>query len=222
MSQSPYYKHTNTDTGASSHYLRSCDPHTTTGHTKPSITVGLPNSAMLQSTMAACQLSLPQLPITAREAHILPGLAHSSLLSIGKLCDAGCEATFDDQQVVITKNNTSLLRGQRDHSTGLWRIPLTNNTESPNASNRQTMECNNIISIPPHNIHNKPDSNIERTTVCYNAYQHHKIPELIQYLHAAAFSPVPAIHLDCRNTTRIFPILAGPYCCGSSKTFTGI
>jgi hypothetical protein len=54
------------------------------------------------------------------------------------------------------------------------------------------MGCNNIISIPPHNIHNKPDSNIERTPVCYNAYQHHKIPELIQYLHAAAFSPVPS------------------------------
>jgi hypothetical protein len=54
------------------------------------------------------------------------------------------------------------------------------------------MECNNTINIPPHNIHNNPDSNIERSTVCYNAYQHHKIPELIQYLHAAAFSPVPS------------------------------
>ena len=84
---------------------------------------------MQQSTTAACQLSLPQLPITAREAHILPGLAHSSLLSIGKLCNAGCEAKFDDQEVVITKNNTSLLRGQRDRCTGLWRIPLTNNAD---------------------------------------------------------------------------------------------
>jgi hypothetical protein len=195
MSQSPSYKHTNTgiaDTGVSSHYLRSSDSHTITGNTKPTITVGIPNGNMLQSTMAACQLSLPQLLITAREAHILPGLAHSSLLSIGKLCNAGCEAKFDDQQVVITKNNISLLRGERDRCTGLWRIPLTNNAESPKASNRQTKECNNTINISPHNIHNNPDANIEHSTVCYNAYQHHKIPELIQYLQAVAFSPVPS------------------------------
>jgi hypothetical protein len=147
---------------------------------------------MLQSTTAACQLSLPQLPITAREAHILPGLAHSSLVSIGKLCDAGCEAKFDNQEVVITKNNINLLRGQRDRCTGLWRIPLTNNEESTITSNRPTMECNNATNIPPNKMHSKPDATIGHNTVCYNAYQHHRIPELIQYLHTAAFSPVPS------------------------------
>jgi hypothetical protein len=147
---------------------------------------------MLQSTPAACQLSLPQLPITAREAHILPGLTHSSLISFGKLCDAGCEAKFDNQKVVITKNNINLLRGQRDRCTGLWRIPLTNNEESTITSNRPTMECNNATTIPPNQMHSKPDATIGHNTVCYNAYQHHKIPELIQYLHAAAFSPVPS------------------------------
>jgi hypothetical protein len=148
---------------------------------------------MLQSTTAACQLSLPQLPITAREAHILPGLTHSSLVSIGKLCDAGCEAKFDNQEVVITKNNINLLRGQRDRCTGLWHIPLTNNEESTITLNRRpTMECNNATTIPPNKMHSQPDATSGHNTVCYNAYQHHRIPELIQYLHAAAFSPVPS------------------------------
>jgi hypothetical protein len=193
MSQAPPSQYDKTgiaDTGASSHYLRTSNPHTTTGNTKPTITVGLPNGAMLQSTTAACQLSLPQLPITAREAHILPGLAHSSLVSIGKLCDAGCEAKFDDQEVVITKNNIDLLRGQRNRFTGLWHIPLTNNEESTITLNMPTMECNNPTTIPPNKMHSKPDATIGHNTVCYNAYQHHKLPELIQYLQAAAFSPV--------------------------------
>jgi hypothetical protein len=157
MSQSPpsqYVKTGIADTGASSHYIRPGDPHTTnTGNTKPTITVGLPNGDMLQSTTAACQLSLPQLPITARKAHILPGLAHSSLVSIGKLCDAGCEAKFGNQEVVITKNNINLLRGQRDRCTGLWRTPLTNNEESTITSNRPTMEYNNTTTIPPNKMH---------------------------------------------------------------------
>jgi hypothetical protein len=136
--------------------------------------------------------TLSQLPITAREAHILPGLAHSSLVSIGKLCDVGCEAKFDNQEVVITKNNINLLRGQRDRCTGLWRIPLTNNEESTITLNRPTMECNNATTIPPNKMCSKPDATIGHNTVCYNAYQHHKIPEVIQYLHAAAFSPVPS------------------------------
>jgi hypothetical protein len=119
MSQFPPSSNTNTgiaDTGTSSHYLQPSNPHTNTGsNTKPTITVGLPNGDMLQSTTEACQLSLPQeLPLTARDAHIVPGLVHSSLLSIGKLCDAGCEAKFNDQEVAITKNDTKLLQRQRD------------------------------------------------------------------------------------------------------------
>jgi hypothetical protein len=210
MSQSPPSQYAKTgiaDTGASSHYICTSDPHTTTGNTKPTIIIGLPNGVMLQSTTAACQLSLPQLPITAREAHILPGLAHSSLVSIGKLCDAGCEAKFDNQEVVITKNNINLLRGQCGRCTGLWRIPLTNNEESSINSNRPTMECNNATTIPPNKMHSKPDATIGHNTVCYNAYQHHKNPELIRYLHAAAFSPVPstwiaAIQADFTNPGR--------------------
>ena len=97
------------DIGASSHYLRPNDPHFKSGINKPPITVGLPNGNLLQSTtQEACQLSLPQLPEQARYAHIIPGITHISLVSIGKLCDAGCEATFDEAEVKIIKKKDNL------------------------------------------------------------------------------------------------------------------
>ena len=89
------------DTGASSHYLRPNDPHFKAGINKPPITVGLPNGDLLQSITQAVQL-----PKQDRYAHIIPGLTHSSLVSIGKPCDAGYEATFKkDEQDIRSKTN---------------------------------------------------------------------------------------------------------------------
>jgi hypothetical protein len=111
------------DTGASSHYL--CTPYNTDGTTKSPILVSLPNGASLQSTNKTCNLALPQLSQAAQDAHILPGLTHSSLVSIGELCDAGCTATFDEHKVLIQQENNTLLQGTRDLQTGLWQFPLT-------------------------------------------------------------------------------------------------
>ena len=152
------------DTGASGHYLRPNDPHIETNGTKTPILVGLPNGAVLQSTNKTCKLALPQLPPDAREAHIIPGLTHSSLVSIGQLCDAGCEATFDKQKVTITKDQITLISGQRDSRTGLWRIPL--------------------------DIQNMPTNTIQYQ--CNSAYQTNTISDLIAFLHATAFSPAPS------------------------------
>ena len=55
--------------------------------------VVLPNGDTVQSTHT-CTLALPQLPAKARCGHIIPGLAAYSLLSVVKLCDAGCDVTF--------------------------------------------------------------------------------------------------------------------------------
>jgi hypothetical protein len=130
---------------------------------------------MLQSTNEACHLNLSQLPIQAREAHIIPGLSHSSLISIGKLCDEGCTATFTVNKVVITHDHQEVLVGTRDNTTGLWRIPLnnTNTSEFP---------------IQPTSSHE-----------CHNAYQKHRLPELLQYLHAALFSPIPSTWIAAIN-----------------------
>ena len=42
-----------------------------------------------------CDLTIPGLPPPAAEVHIVPGLAHASLISIKKLINAGCNVHFD-------------------------------------------------------------------------------------------------------------------------------
>ena len=91
------------DTGASGHYLKSEAPHELASRPVAPIQAKQPNGQILHSTKV-CQLPLANLPEEARESHILPGLAYSSLISIGKLCDAGCEASFNQHNMVVTKD----------------------------------------------------------------------------------------------------------------------
>eukprot|EP00978_Attheya_sp_CCMP212_P003484 scaffold7201_cov51-Attheya_sp.AAC.1 len=102
-------------------------------------------------------LALPTLPPPAHAGHVLPALSHSSLISIGCMCDADCTATFEKNKVTIWHNNQEILAGHRDYTTGLWRLPLEQNTVP--------LQCNNV-------------------------YAPNTIAEQMQYLHAAAFSPV--------------------------------
>jgi hypothetical protein len=154
------------DTGASGHYIRPHDPHESNGTTQESITVGLPNGATLQSSNTKnCTLNIPQLPCKARKAHLIPGLTHSSLVSIGTLCDAGCKASFDRTTVVITKNDGIVLTGPRDTRTWLWKFPMTPTPTSITAL-PNTLQCANVLQL---------QTGIRRMVKC---------------LHAAAFSPV--------------------------------
>jgi hypothetical protein len=102
-------------------------------------------------------LALPTLPAAARPGHVLPALSHSSLISIGRICDADCTATFEKTKVTIFRNNKAILAGPRVYTTGLWRLPLEQNTVA---------------------------------LQCANVYESSTIAKQMQYLYAAAFSPV--------------------------------
>ena len=64
---------------------------------------------------------LPWVTPLNMKAHVLPALSQS-LISIGKLCDVGCTATFDAKRVTITHHDKTILQGQRNQH-GLWTIP---------------------------------------------------------------------------------------------------
>ncbi len=49
---------------------------------------------MIASTQK-CLLDIPQLPVTVQLAHIVPNLAHSSLISIQQFSDVGCRVEYD-------------------------------------------------------------------------------------------------------------------------------
>ena len=97
----------------------------------------------------------------AKTAHHLPNLSHS-LLSISKLCDDGCTATFNKNNCVIKQYGKTILQGPRDPLTTLWRINL------PSTSHNTTSKGENLV------------FNLETLT---------SQSDIIHFLHAALFSP---------------------------------
>ena len=57
------------------------------------LNITLPDSEIIQSTHVG-NLNLPGLGDAATIAHVIPGLAHSLLLSVKQLCDNGCNVIF--------------------------------------------------------------------------------------------------------------------------------
>ena len=58
------------------------------------ITINLPDGEKLHSTHT-CKLAVLWLPNNAKTAHIIPGLAHASLISIKVLCNVGCKVIYN-------------------------------------------------------------------------------------------------------------------------------
>ncbi len=83
------------DSGASSHFLLTDAPVESKVIAKNPIEIRLPDGNEVKSSHDAV-LDLPQLPKAARLAHIVPGLANHSLISVVKLCNAGCQVIMTD------------------------------------------------------------------------------------------------------------------------------
>jgi hypothetical protein len=122
------------------------------------ISVNMPNGTKIQSSHT-CDLLLSDFPPQAQKAHILPGLVHNSLISVGQLCDNGCSVTFTQEQVKVSRDGKYVMYGSRDPKSRLWRVDLKQKFETKH------VQCNHA-----HDNSNQKD--------------------LINYLHAACFSPV--------------------------------
>jgi hypothetical protein len=81
------------DSGATSHFLTTDAPALDICPTSKPIIAQLPNGKRVHSTHT-CTLDIASLPRSARVAHIIPGLALHSLLSIVNMCNVGCEVNF--------------------------------------------------------------------------------------------------------------------------------
>jgi len=101
-------------------------------------------------------------------------MAHP-LMSIGKLCDSGCTATFDKENVFITKNNKTIMKGNRSKTTNLWTLPLSSRNSS----------ANNVADSTPD------DDFVEVTLNSANSAYHQRTKdELVEFLHATSGYPV--------------------------------
>jgi hypothetical protein len=149
---------------------------------KTPIQVTLPDGAPVKSSHT-CDLILPQLPETAKKAHVIPGLSTSSLLSVGQLVDADFSVTFDKTKVQILHKKAKILEGQRNLINGLWTLDLQGNTPHP-LLNR---------SVPETTGTQRGGGALKTTKNCeaHSVYECSNKRDLVRFLHAAAFSPVP-------------------------------
>ena len=130
------------DTGCTDHFLPIGTPVSNLSKNPFGILVGLPDKSTMKSTHTG-NLLLPNLPQEARTAHLFPKM-NAPLLSIPKLCDAGCTAEFKRHCVTVTDSNGVLvLEGGRDPATNLWTVDLDLNT----TNNKSTPKNNNNKSI---------------------------------------------------------------------------
>jgi hypothetical protein len=154
------------NSGCTGHFLLVNAPCLKKIKSRTPLMVRLPNGATMESSHTS-DLDIPKLNAASSKAHVLPGMAHHSLISVGKLCDEGYIVTFKQDIVTIFNSEYSkMLSGPRDANTGLWRINL-----------RQT------------NNH-KPEP------IANNMYELRNTGALVHYLHKALFSPTKSAMLQ--------------------------
>lgn len=129
----PHVHNAVSDSGATGHFLVAGAPAVNIRRATDPIHVTLPDGSKIHSSHT-CNLDIPWLPSHLTEAHILPGLAHSSLISTRKFCDAGCQVVFDQHECRVYHQGDLVLLGGRDKKTGLWQLPINPNVKPDGVS----------------------------------------------------------------------------------------
>jgi hypothetical protein len=125
--------------------------------------MNMPNGTTIQSSHT-CNLLLTDLPPQARQAHILQGLVHNSLISVGQLCDNECSVTFtQNPKQQKTKNTLAPQDGiennapQRVQTTvspprvagtdteKIYLQPISSSQSTPNSHRRQKTPVRQIV-----------------------------------------------------------------------------
>ena len=115
----------------------------------------MPNGQTLNTSFNALLLNKTLNP-KARQCDILPGLQHHSLVSVGKLSDAGYCTIFmpgnkgvqvvDGNKVKIHVSGEAVLRGWRNPQ-GLWRVPLKDANSMPLSPQQLEESLNNVFDL---------------------------------------------------------------------------
>lgn len=136
------------------------------------------------------KLPFEQLRDEARRVDMVPGINTATLISTGKLADANYISIFDDEEVnIYDANNTKIvttrgavLRGYRDKSEGVYRIPLVKEVKNINTDTA-------IVNVPPNRfLQQNPPSydTINNVWECRNQ------SEVLRFYHAACGFPTEA------------------------------
>jgi hypothetical protein len=140
------------------------------------------------------ELPIPALPYAARQAHLFPALSSGALLSIGQLCDHGCQAVFNASTVNIIKNNKTILQGQRNPTNGMWVIqlpaPAKDTFPQQAPALQQPIACSATETTAA-----ALDAPAPKQALACSAIAHKTKADLVAFLHAACFSPATSTFL---------------------------
>jgi hypothetical protein len=98
-------------------------------------------------------------------------MKNHSLISVTKLCRAGCKVLFSADECVVIHNGIEVLRGQLHPKNGLWYLPI----------NQKQTDTTFVI----HND-SKSTQNIHQANSVYHTST---LAETIQFIHQCLFSP---------------------------------
>ena len=152
------------DSGTTDNFFAITAKVTNVRPTQNPINVVIPDGNKITSTHK-CDINWPNMPKNAISGHIVPKLAQQSLLSVVKLCNAGCSVIFEHDCCIVMYNGKIVLYGTKCPKTGLWLVPL-----------RMKEKCEG----PTCTITTQQINNIHHTS---------NQSELIQYIHQCFFSP---------------------------------
>jgi hypothetical protein len=94
----------------------------------PPTTFYQPDGSTIHSTTSTTlDIMHTALPPAALQAHVVPTLV-TPLISIGQLCNYGCNAYFTNRRAYIIYNDNVIMTGYRSNIDGLWRINLPDRT----------------------------------------------------------------------------------------------
>eukprot|EP00804_Cyclotella_cryptica_P015897 CCRYP_006383-RA/>CCRYP_006383-RA protein AED:0.07 eAED:-0.04 QI:0/0/0/1/0/0/2/0/1375 len=158
------------DSGATAHFLVKGASVKNQQRASNPLHIKLPNGTVIQSTHT-CNLDIPWLPNSITEAHIVPGLSHSSLVATRKFCDAGCQIIFDADECQVNYKGKVVLSGNRDPSSGLWRVPIN-----------PTKPVHNLTQLNLSPTHSQEQYASNLYTLPFKQQQ-------VKYIHQAFFSP---------------------------------
>jgi hypothetical protein len=150
------------DSGATDNFVTENAPILSKEANHLPIKVTLPDNTKLISSHK-CKLPLANVPAPADEGYILPGMKNHSLISVTKLCNAGCEVTFNKDECVVKHHGREVTRGTKNQGNGLWYVPLKQD----------------IASVPNQTNHHQMNS----------AYHTATMAETLKFMHQCLFSP---------------------------------
>ena len=155
------------DSGTTDHFL-------TVGKSKQPISITIPDNGKMTLDLE-CDIDWPDIPAEAHVGRIVPQLQQHALISMVKLCNAGCEVHFKHNCCLVLYQGNLVMYGVCCLRSKFWLIPL---------------KTQNLCKL-------KNDIKPNRTTFSINNAVHTSSQQqLIEYLHQCFFSPTKSTILQ--------------------------